>query len=274
MPGRRTRREVGEVVPVPQQTETVMPETQQGDTLDFTKNEANSFSFVKADGTPVARVRVLLGWEGNVDLDVSCFLVNRAGECNEDNFVFYNSNHKIQATDKDGKPLIRIVTTEYEEPWGEIKTKQEEEEVYYRCSKCHSVVHKGDVLTGGGDNEEIFVNLDNFPHTGAPEDIVKIRFVLTIYKKPQAQQKTFANVSKVQVAVYDVTDRNNQNELRSFVIPTTTDEYRDKYSMNVGAIVFDGDLQQWSYESYEKAEQRTLPEYAKEYNIVQRREIR
>lgn len=270
MPGRRTRREVGEVVPVPQQTETVMPETQQGDTLDFTKNEANSFSFVKADGTPVARVRVLLGWEGNVDLDVSCFLVNRAGECNEDNFVFYNSTHKIQATDKDGKPLIRIVTMEYEEPWGEIKTTQKEEEVYYRCSKCHSVVHKGDVLTGGGDNEEIFVNLDNFPHTGAPEDIVKIRFVLTIYKKHDEPQKTFADVSGITITIWDETDL-DRVMINQIFIPTTADEYQDKYSMDIGAIIFDEAFWQWRYESYEKAEKRTLSEYAKEYGISEER---
>lgn len=237
--------------------------------ITYQKVEDNSFTFIKSTGD-IQQVRFVLGWEGDVDMDASCFLENRAGKCNEDNFVFYNSPHKIRAKDKDGNPLVIPQIQRKMKPSGEIVEITKEIEVYYRCSKCQSVVHYGDALRGeGGDDEQIFVDLDGLVRTGARKDIVKILFVLTIYKKPQEEQKTFADVSNVKVTVWDETNLDNREVLRDFVIPTNTEEYEDKYSMVVGAMVYDQQSQKWDYESYEKAEQYTLPEYGARYGILQ-----
>ncbi|MBE6426013.1 MAG: TerD family protein [Planctomycetaceae bacterium] len=205
------------------------------------------------------RMSVEVQWDGdNVDMDLSCFLVNRAGECDWDNFVFYNSPRRIPALRKNGAS-------------GQVVESQENIDVCYPSSKNQAVVYYGNALFGEGvDGEKIFVDLARLPRAGSEEDIVKIRFVLTIYKKHDEPQKTFADVSGITITIWDETglDRVMINQI---FIPTTADEYQDKYSMDIGAIIFDEAFWQWRYESYEKAEKRTLPEYAKEYGISEER---
>lgn len=121
------------------------------------------------------KIRVGLGWDVRAtdgaafDLDASAFLLSESGKIrSSDDFIFYN----------------------------QLK------------SKCGSVVHTGDNLTGDGegDDETILVTLNS-----VPADVTKIAFVVTIHDSGQRGQN-FGQISTAYVRI--VNDDNNEEIAR------------------------------------------------------------
>ena len=120
----------------------------------------------KPDGGQLTRVMVGLGWDERedagdaFDLDASAFLLNSDNKVrSDDDFIFFNQ----------------------------------------LSSKCGSVVHQGDNLTGAGDgdDEQIVVDLPK-----VPSDVERIVFIVTIYKAKERHQN-FGMVSNAFIRVVD-----------------------------------------------------------------------
>ena len=104
------------------------------------------------DHAGLSKVIVGLGWDERedagdaFDLDASAFLLNSDNKVrSDDDFIFFNQ----------------------------------------LSSKCGSVVHQGDNLTGAGDgdDEQIVVDLPK-----VPSDVERIVFIVTIYKAKERHQ--------------------------------------------------------------------------------------
>lgn len=223
--------------------------------------QENSIKLTK-DGSSLRKVRLVLGWEGDneLDLDASCFLLNSEKKClDRHNLVFFGSVLKMPAKDNEGHFIFKQDTRKGYNP----RTKQVEEyieevPIWAYTSKCGNVVHHGDARIGtGGDDEQISVNLEKFGTTGGTEDIRGVLFVITIYKV-KSLGMSFANASSINVEIFD---ESNEKQppilLHKYSISTT--RHKDKYSMIVGGIVRNNGL--WEYQSYEKLEKKTLEDY-------------
>lgn len=122
--------------------------TQQSGPINLSKGAKINLS----KETQLHKVMVGLGWDcqkydgsHDFDLDASVFMVNRMGRTTQDGFIFYNN---------------------LKHPNG-----------------C--VVHQGDDKVGGsgGDDEQIYIDLDKIP-----EDIEKIAIVVTIFDADKRRQ--------------------------------------------------------------------------------------
>lgn len=102
-------------------------------------------------------------------------------------------------------------------------------------SKCKSVIHQGDNLTGEGegDDEQIMVELDK-----VPEDIHKLVFVVTIYKCAQRKQH-FGMIANAFIRVVNLSD--NQ-EMSRFNL---TEDYSGMTALIVGEIYRHND--EWKF---------------------------
>ena len=129
-----------------------------------------ALSLVKGQNTTLdaglQKVIVGLGWDERedagdaFDLDASAFLLNSDNKVrSDDDFIFFNQ----------------------------------------LSSKCGSVVHQGDNLTGAGDgdDEQIVVDLPK-----VPSDVERIVFIVTIYKAKERHQN-FGMVSNAFIRVVD-----------------------------------------------------------------------
>lgn len=131
----------------------------------------------------LTEVMVGLGWDERVDngddfdLDASAFLLDKFRKVrSDDDFIFYNQ----------------------------------------LASKCGSVVHQGDNLTGGdseglGDSEQVKVCLNK-----VPEDVERIVFAVSIYQAEERKQnfgmvdnayiRVVDSVKNVEIARFDLTE--------------------------------------------------------------------
>ncbi len=132
-----------------------------------------ALSLVKGQNTALdsglTEVMIGLGWDERVgsgedfDLDASAFMLNSLRKVrSDDDFIFYNQ----------------------------------------LSSKCGSVEHQGDNLTGGdsegvGDSEQIKVNLPL-----VPSDVERIVFAVTIYKAEERGQN-FGQVDNAYIRIVD-----------------------------------------------------------------------
>jgi len=139
-----------------------------------------ALSLIKGQNTTLdpslTKVIVGLGWDPrqdageDFDLDAGAFMLGADGKVrSDDDFIFFN----------------------------QLK------------SKCGSVAHQGDNLTGGGegDDEQIVVDLPN-----VPRDVEKIVFTVTIYKVKERRQ----NFGMVENAFIRIVDADKDVELARF----------------------------------------------------------
>jgi len=109
---------------------------------------------------------------------------------------------------------------------GKIKSK--ENIIYFGNlkSKCGSVQHMGDNLTGNGDgdDEQVMVDLSN-----VPQNIAKLVFVVNIYAAAQRKQH-FGMIENAFIRLVNVTD--NKEMLRF----NLTEEYSGKTALYVAEI--------------------------------------
>ncbi|MGG1698921.1 TerD family protein [Bacillus zhangzhouensis] len=93
-------------------------------------------------------------------------------------------------------------------------------------SKCGSVEHTGDNLTGegDGDDEQVLVNLSN-----VPGNVNKLVFVVNIYDALRRNQ----HFGMIQNAYIRIVDRSNNQELVKYNLK---DEYAGKTSLIVGEL--------------------------------------
>ena len=108
------------------------------------------------------------------------------------------------------------------------KLKSKENIIYFGNlkSKCGSVQHMGDNLTGGGDgdDEQIMVDLSNIP-----QNIAKLVFVVNIYAATQRKQH-FGMIQNAFIRLVNVSD--NKEMIRF----NLTEEYSGKTGLYVAEI--------------------------------------
>lgn len=97
-------------------------------------------------------------------------------------------------------------------------------------SKCGSVQHSGDNLTGAGegDDEQILVDLNK-----VPANIQKLVFVVTIYDAAKRKQ----HFGMIRNAFIRIVNQANQTELLHYNL---TDDYNGKTSLHAGEIYRQG----------------------------------
>lgn len=105
----------------------------------------------------------------------------------------------------------------------------------HKISKCKSVHHTGDNLTGEGegDDESIIVDL-----TKVPSNIQKLVFVVNIYNGASKKQ----HFGMVENAYIRVVNMSNKQEMIRFNL---TEEYTGKMGLIVGEIYRDGS--EWKF---------------------------
>jgi len=95
-----------------------------------------------------------------------------------------------------------------------------------KSSKCKSVIHQGDNLTGEGegDDEQIVVNL-----TKVPDDISKIVFVVNIYNCASKKQ----HFGMIKNAYIRIMDKSANSELIKFNL---SNDYNNMTSLIMGEV--------------------------------------
>ncbi|QGG46497.1 TerD family protein [Heliorestis convoluta] len=93
-------------------------------------------------------------------------------------------------------------------------------------SKCNSIVHSGDNLTGDGDgdDEQIFVSLNK-----VPSSIHKLVFVVNIYQAVQRKQ----DFGMIQNAYIRIVNKNTNEELCRYSL---TDNYGGQTALIAGEV--------------------------------------
>lgn len=89
------------------------------------------------------------------------------------------------------------------------KVLSEEDFIFYRNleSKCKSIIHKGDNITGKGEGEKIFIDFNKIP-----QHITKLAFTVTIHDAI-ARSQNFGMVSNAYIRIVD---QNNNIEVLRF----------------------------------------------------------
>ncbi|ASS74033.1 stress protein [Tumebacillus algifaecis] len=169
----------------------------KGQKIDLTKSNAGLTNLIVGLGwDPVQQKKGLFGFlkaEANIDCDASALLLD--------------ANDRLT---KDGNLVC----------------------FYNKKSKCQSVIHSGDNLTGegDGDDEQIFVDLKK-----VPSDVAKILMVVNIYDCEKRRQ----DFGMIQKAYIRVVNRANNQELVRFNL---SDNYSGKTALIVAEIYrHDGD---------------------------------
>jgi tellurium resistance protein TerD len=143
------------------------------------------------------KVRACCGWDANAfttgakfDLDLSAFPSDDAGVCHEEDVIFYNTVTRI---DENGQVM--------QDPDHRRRDLRP-------CNKNMSIYHTGDNRTGDGegDDEQIFVDLEN-----VPANIAKIAFTVTIDEAEERGQN-FGQVSNAYIRL--VNDETGEEILR------------------------------------------------------------
>lgn len=139
----------------------------------FNINKGDRFKIAKSEG--LDKIRVVLKWDGDADLDASVFLCGEDGQIvNDEAFVFYNSENRLEAFDR-----------------AKHGNKRNWMKVVPPMSADGSVIGSVDERSGG--SEEV-VNVDLMKV--APE-VQEIVFVATIH----GDKETFGDVSNASISV-------------------------------------------------------------------------
>lgn len=133
-----------------------------------------------------------LGWDGSnggdtIDCDASALMLGENGKLFSDKSIIYFGN---------------------------------------KTSKCKSVVHQGDNLTGvgAGDDEQIAIDL-----TKVPDDIAKIVFVVNIYNCASKRQ----HFGMIKNAYIRIMDKSAKGELVKFNL---SNDYNNMTSLIMGEV--------------------------------------
>jgi len=133
-----------------------------------------------------------LGWDGSnggntIDCDASAIMLGENGKISSNKSVIYFGN---------------------------------------KTSKCKSVIHQGDNLTGAGDgdDEQIFIDLSKIP-----SDIAKVVFVVNIYNCASKKQ----HFGMIKNAYIRIIDKSANNELAKFNL---SNDYNNMTSLIMGEV--------------------------------------
>ena len=167
-----------------------------------------------------------IGWQLNafdsdsLDVDVSCFLLNKEGKTRVDeDFVFYNNLMACEG----------------------------------------AIVHNGDNLIGAGDGDDESISVDM---NGVPFDIVKVMFVLSIYRgEEKGQQMSSVRNGYIRV----VNTANNFEVLRYEISPDVVDS-EGETAMLVASLNREGP--KWHFEAVGQLVEGGLAKVSTDYDIV------
>ena len=189
--------------------------------MGLTLQKGGNFSLDKT-APGMVKIEVGLGWASRVtdgadfDLDASAFILNESGKVRgEHDFIFYN----------------------------QLK------------SKCGSVEHTGDELSGGsgGDDETLLVDLSKVPH-----DIQKVVFSVTIHDAEARRQ----NFGLVQDAYIRIVDSISKEEVVRFDL---TEDYSTETALIFGELYRRG--AEWKFRAIGQGFAGGLRVMANQYGI-------
>ncbi len=173
----------------------------------------------------MTNIIVGIGWDLNtfdtdtLDLDVSCFLLNKDGKTRfDEDFVFYNNMQ-----DRDS-----------------------------------AVVHNGDNRTGAGDSDDETISIGL---NGISFDIVKVMFVLSIYKGEEKDQ----SISSLKNAYIRVLNASNSHELLRYEIKEDAKSIKDT-AMFVASLNREGP--KWHFEALGEEGKGGLAQIATDYDMI------
>ena len=189
--------------------------------MGLTLQKGGNFSLDKT-APGMVKIEVGLGWASRVtdgadfDLDASAFILNESGKVRgEHDFIFYN----------------------------QLK------------SKCGSVEHTGDELSGGsgGDDETLLVDLSK-----VPQDIQKVVFSVTIHDAEARRQ----NFGLVQDAYIRIVDSISKEEVVRFDL---TEDYSTETALIFGELYRRG--AEWKFRAIGQGFAGGLRVMANQYGI-------
>lgn len=171
-------------------------------------------------------VLVGIGWQLNafdsdtLDVDVSCFLLNKDGKTRVDeDFIFYNN-----------------------------------------LSACEgAIVHNGDNLIGAGDGDDESISVDM---NGIPFDVVKVMFVLSIYKGEEKNQQ----MSSIRNGYIRILNIANGFEVLRYEISPDVANSEGETSMLVASLNREGP--KWHFEAIGQLVQGGLAKVAMDRDII------
>ncbi len=173
----------------------------------------------------LTNIMVGIGWDLNafdtdtLDLDVSCFLLNRDDKTRfDEDFIFYNN---LQDRDE-------------------------------------AVVHNGDNRTGAGDSDDETISIDL---NKVPFDIVKVVFILSIYKGEEKEQ----TIASLRNSYIRVLNSSNSEELLRYEISEDIKEINDT-AMFVASLNREGP--KWHFEAVGTCADGGLAQVATDYDII------
>ena len=163
---------------------------QKGQKIDLTKGKAGLSSLIVGLGwDPVKKSGGLFGFfkQENIDCDASVLMLDENDKIHSASDVIYFGN---------------------------------------KTSRCRSVIHSGDNITGegDGDDEQIFVDLSK-----VPSNIHKLVFVVNIYACVERKQ----HFGMIQNAFIRIVDRSTNSELAHYNL---TDDYSGLTAIFPGEI--------------------------------------
>lgn len=189
----------------------------------FNLNKGERFSLKKSEG--LSKIKVVIGWKNNADLDACAFLTGKDGIIEDDaDFVFYNSENRREAFNKD-----------------KFGNKKKWREMVPPVSADGSVVGSLDDKGGEEDssdeaNEEMYVHLDQ---VGA--NISEIIFCVTIYHGDE-QGVTFGKVVDPYISIIN---EESGDELCRYDLK---EKFSDETAVVAGSLVCDAEGE-WSFEA-------------------------
>ncbi len=142
----------------------------------------------------------------------------------------------------------------------EGKTRVDEDFVFYNNLEASdgAVVHNGDNLTGAGDGDDESISIDL---NGVPFDVVKIMFVLSIYKGEEKGQ----SMKSVRNAYIRLVNMADSLELLRYEVNEDV-EGRDETAMLVASINREGP--KWHFEAVGECVDGGLGKVATNYDII------
>lgn len=178
----------------------------------FNINKGDRFKLAKSEG--LDKIRVILKWDGDTDLDASVFMCGEDGQIvNDAAFVFYNSENRAEAFDR-----------------AKYGNKRNWMKIVPPMSADGAVVGSVDERSGGSE-EVVNVELSK-----VDPEVQEIVFVATIH----GDKETFGDVSNASVSVVNT---ENDEELCHYAL---NEDFTNETAVVAASLTVDEDGE-WNF---------------------------
>ncbi len=187
----------------------------------FNLNKGDRFQLKKSEG--LTKLQVILGWKGGADLDACAFLLNEDGVISNDaDFVFYNSENRDEAFDKEKFGNKRL--------W-----RKKTHPMSSDGSVMGSIDNTGDDEEDFDRSEEMYVNLDKVDGS-----VTEIILCTTVF--PKEGYEDFGSVMEPYISIVDEL---SGEELCRYDLK---EKFKNENAVEAGKLICDEEGE-WSFEA-------------------------